>query len=475
MSPSGFSAWMLFFLPLMSTEVKRNWLTAATSGSRRNWSASAGENGCWLKLPPVTMKSAFRLSPNRSLIEDLIDVPKTLNALTRASPIISAAAVEDVRRGLRRAFSWLIRPTVPPSAANGAPITLSTGRLINGLSTATPMKTRAAPAPTTASALLPARVEAEDDQRHSADQGGTAAEAAPAQAAGGAELDVPHRRHRRHLARATSGEVRRHQGGDDADDVSHDHGSRFEHDAARGQFDAERAEQALEQDGDGEPEPQPQRRSDQADGQRLDADRTPDLPLRCADGAQQGQFTCALPDQHAEGVADDEGTDEQRDVAEGLEEGAETTQALGQVVRVLLDDLLAGQRLEPGGQHGSDPVPQLGLGHAGGRRDRDVAELIRGEHEALRGGRGEGHQRRAGEVVRGHRSVNVPDQAHVADARSGSTRRAPGRGGASCCRTCRGRRRCPGPRPARSRCRSSVVRAAATRCRPRRSAGRSHC
>ena len=85
-----------------------------------------------MKLPPVMMKSALRLSPNRSLIEALIEVPKTLKALTRARPIIRAAAVDEVRRGLRRAFSRLIRPTVPPRAANGAPITLSTGRLISG-------------------------------------------------------------------------------------------------------------------------------------------------------------------------------------------------------------------------------------------------------------------------------------------------------------------------------------------------------
>jgi hypothetical protein len=51
----------------------------------------------------------------------------TLKVLTIASPIMSAAAVAEVRRGLRTAFSRLSRPAVPNRRGNGRASARTTG------------------------------------------------------------------------------------------------------------------------------------------------------------------------------------------------------------------------------------------------------------------------------------------------------------------------------------------------------------
>ncbi len=85
--------------------------------------------------------------PIDSLKVRLMDVPTTNTVVTRASPIMSAAAVFAVRYGLRVLFA---RPS-RPAALNGAPITVPTARVMGtattGLSWATPRKTMIAPSP----------------------------------------------------------------------------------------------------------------------------------------------------------------------------------------------------------------------------------------------------------------------------------------------------------------------------------------
>lgn len=71
---------------------------------------------------------------------------------TRASPTISAAAVAPVRRGLRRALRWLIRPTGPNSAGNAAPSTRITGRTSSGPATTVAISVRATPTPSSEAA-----------------------------------------------------------------------------------------------------------------------------------------------------------------------------------------------------------------------------------------------------------------------------------------------------------------------------------
>ncbi len=85
----------------------------------------------------------------------LADAPNTVMSATSATPIISAAAVADVRFGFRFAFSSASRPVMPFILRIGRPSTALIGRAMIGPSTATPMKMTNAPSPTACSALLP--------------------------------------------------------------------------------------------------------------------------------------------------------------------------------------------------------------------------------------------------------------------------------------------------------------------------------
>ncbi len=87
------------------------------------------------------------------MTDALTDAAKMVTKLTRASPIISAAAVEAVRRGLRIAFSRASLPGWPAQRANGQPSSRASGRATSGLSTPTPRKITTAPPATLASRL----------------------------------------------------------------------------------------------------------------------------------------------------------------------------------------------------------------------------------------------------------------------------------------------------------------------------------
>ncbi len=64
---------------------------------------------------------------------------------TSARPTISAAAVAPVRRGLRRALRWLIRPTDPNRAGKAPPRTRITGRTSRGPAITMAMSVRTMP------------------------------------------------------------------------------------------------------------------------------------------------------------------------------------------------------------------------------------------------------------------------------------------------------------------------------------------
>ncbi len=64
----------------------------------------------------------------------------TATAVTRARPIISAAAVEAVRPGLRMAFERASFPATPPTSVAGQPRIEASGRARLGATMATPMK-----------------------------------------------------------------------------------------------------------------------------------------------------------------------------------------------------------------------------------------------------------------------------------------------------------------------------------------------
>jgi len=80
-----------------------------------------------------------------SMKVSLIDSPTTPAIATNASPIIRAPAVDDVRRGLRAAFSRANWPGIPNRRWMGQPI-VRAARLANaGDKTVVPMNTRIAP------------------------------------------------------------------------------------------------------------------------------------------------------------------------------------------------------------------------------------------------------------------------------------------------------------------------------------------
>ena len=79
------------------------------------------------------------------------DEANTAAALTSATPIISAAAVADVRRGARPAFSRARMPGAPSTLATGQPIALVTGLATVDETLATPRNSSSAPPPASAS------------------------------------------------------------------------------------------------------------------------------------------------------------------------------------------------------------------------------------------------------------------------------------------------------------------------------------
>ena len=84
--------------------------------------------------------------------------PSTATTVTRVSPIISAAAVEAVRLGLRTEFALASSPATPPLRRAGQPTRRVSGSTMCGAANATPTKSPRIPRPssrTTASVAIP--------------------------------------------------------------------------------------------------------------------------------------------------------------------------------------------------------------------------------------------------------------------------------------------------------------------------------
>ena len=85
----------------------------------------------------------------------MIPAAKTVTKVTKARPIISAAAVTAVRLGLRCAFSRASLPVRLRSASMGAPASAASGRTRRGLNSDTPSTTATAPPPISPAAVPP--------------------------------------------------------------------------------------------------------------------------------------------------------------------------------------------------------------------------------------------------------------------------------------------------------------------------------
>ena len=121
-----------------------------TSATLSSWAARAASSGVndalgSNSLVDRMMTLASMSLPMISSTVWRIDAAITEARVTRVTPIISAAAVAEVRRGVRMAFSCASLPGMRYSLANGQPITRAMGRANSGLRIDTPMKTTAAP------------------------------------------------------------------------------------------------------------------------------------------------------------------------------------------------------------------------------------------------------------------------------------------------------------------------------------------
>ncbi len=120
----------------------------STPGTSSTASMTDGLNPGPCALEVVTYRSAFVLSPITSPNDSFSDEAKTLMLTTRVRPIMRAAAVDDVRRGLRIAFCFASSPGMPRSFI-GVAMSAASGRTIRGRETITPRSAATSPRPKT--------------------------------------------------------------------------------------------------------------------------------------------------------------------------------------------------------------------------------------------------------------------------------------------------------------------------------------
>ncbi len=100
---TGSAAPTCFSSPSIETEIVRTPVTADSSGTSARVSDTTLGNS-W-NPEPVTTQSAVTPRSIAAVNVFRSDEANTAAALTRATPIINAATVADVRRGARPAFS----------------------------------------------------------------------------------------------------------------------------------------------------------------------------------------------------------------------------------------------------------------------------------------------------------------------------------------------------------------------------------
>ncbi len=131
-------------LPFTRNPVRRSGDTTSTPGTCLVSSATCWLNGTNDEVPSV--RSAFSVSVKVLSTDARSDADSTVTITMSPSPIISADAVDAVRRGFRIAFS---RPSLADMLMPGsdARSRRPAAREASGDRIATPMNTTAAPAP----------------------------------------------------------------------------------------------------------------------------------------------------------------------------------------------------------------------------------------------------------------------------------------------------------------------------------------
>ena len=116
----GFTARSMVAVSTAATAISKSWnwarayrcrVTVSTPDTDRTAVVTSAPMG-WLPLAEMR-KSAPNVEVTSRLTDAVSDAASTVLAATSATPIINAAAVAPVRRGLRMALRWLSVPTPP--------------------------------------------------------------------------------------------------------------------------------------------------------------------------------------------------------------------------------------------------------------------------------------------------------------------------------------------------------------------------
>ena len=190
----------------------------------------------------------------------LSEAPSTAIVDTSAIPIIRAAAVWAVRRGLRIEFSRPSLPGTPSTAASGRPSALDSGRATTGASMPAAMNTASAPTPTSPTVAPATPATTATSPRCDRDPGD---HAPPAQRFRSVFGVVHERGDRRDPHRAPRRDDRRDHGDADADRERDDGRAGLEHERRGGQRDAERLQQRLQAERGEHAEPETDQRGGQ--------------------------------------------------------------------------------------------------------------------------------------------------------------------------------------------------------------------
>ncbi len=277
------------------------------------------------------------------------DDANTAVLLTSATPIISAEALDEVRRGDRATLSRARTPGTLNSFATGHPIILVTGLATVDDRLAMPRNSSSAPVPAspTSPTVPPGRTNRPDEEQRDPHDGDDHPGDEPSRPqCGEAELG-PHGRHRWDLRRSTSGHDDRQHGDADTDEGGHEDGPWQHDDLGVRESGAGRVEQEDETSSDDEAADETGHRTDDPERECLQRDQAPHLASRGADRAEQGELSEALPDADLEDVVDDERAHERSDEGEHEQSGSEDPDELVDGVGGFLGRLLAGDHLGP--------------------------------------------------------------------------------------------------------------------------------
>ena len=258
------------------------------------------------------------LAHARPALESRNAAPSTATTVTSARPIMSAAAVDAVRDGLRIAFSRASSPGRPPTRSAGQPTTAASGLHEPGSEQGDPEEERERPDTEQEEhglGLQPGRGEGDredhdrDGDRRERDVRSVGGEARRRQAS---RPRAPPRSAARGSPGGPARCSRRTVTVMPIDEAHHDR-PRGEDGAGLRQVDADRDEERVQPLPHAEAEEQPDHRREEADDEPLEDDGREHLASRAAERPQRCELPRALRDGDRERVEDDERADEEGD------------------------------------------------------------------------------------------------------------------------------------------------------------------